>query len=302
MQTATPTAAADIRIHTYASPGAGSVNTHWVESASGVVVIDAQRLVSQAGIVLNEIAKTGKPVEALILTHAHPDHIGGAKAFTDAFPHAAVIASQPVIDTMRSDEGGLLALARYWLAEDFAPVEPTRALADGETLSLAGLSFATRQMGPGESSSVNVLFLAKAGALFAADVVFHAMTPYLAERRTGQWLRQLERLQETFPSAAVIYPGHGAPSDARALIAHTRDYLSRVRELVAARRAREPELTPEVRAALVSEIERLYPDYLPVAAIPDVVGLNVEGVWAEFAGQDSHPAGGAPSGHTPQKQ
>jgi glyoxylase-like metal-dependent hydrolase (beta-lactamase superfamily II) len=287
MQAVTPAAAGNIAVHTYASPGVGSVNTHWVESPSGIVVIDAQRLISQSRIVLDEIAKTGKPVEAVILTHAHPDHIGGVKAFADAFPAAPVIASHAAIESMRADEGGLLALARYWLGDDFQLVDPTRALADGETLSVAGLSFETRQMGPGEASSVNVLHLAAAGALFGADVIFNSMTPYLAERRTAQWLRQIDSLRQAFPAARTIYPGHGAPGEAGALIAHTRAYLTRIRELVSARRAQTGELTPEVRAALVSEIERLYPDYPPVAAIPDVIGLNVEGVWLELQAERS---------------
>jgi glyoxylase-like metal-dependent hydrolase (beta-lactamase superfamily II) len=284
---AVPTGSGEIRIHTYASPGVGSVNTHWIESPSGVIVVDAQRLISQARMVLEEIGKTGKPVEAVILTHAHPDHIGGVKAFRDAFPSAPVIASQATIDSMQSDEGGLLALARYWLGDDFGLEFPTRVLADDETLSLAGLTLETKQLGPGEAPSVNVLYLASAGALLAADVVFHAMTPYLAERRTALWLRQLERLQEDFPHARAIYPGHGAPAEAAALIRQTRAYLMRVRELVAARRSEGVELTPAIRSALVSEVESLYPGYLPVAAIPDVIGLNVEGVWLEMQNQRS---------------
>jgi hypothetical protein len=46
-------------------------------------------------------------------------------------------------------------------------------------------------------------------------------------------------------------------------------------------------LTPEIRRALVSDVESLYPGHLPVAAIPDVIGLNVEGVWLEIQSEMS---------------
>lgn len=272
----------DVKVHTYASPGAGSVNTHWVESPTGIVVIDAQRLISQARAALGEMQTTGKPVEAVIITHAHPDHIGGVRAFADAFPSAPIFASPATIESIRLDEGGLLALGKYWLGDDFEVVTPNRVLEDQETLTLAGLTFETSQVGPGEASAMDVVYLPDTGDLFAADVVFNGMTPFLAERRTGLWLDQIERLAKAFSDARRIYPGHGEPAAPGVLIHGAREYLARIRALVADYQRESAELTPEIRGAIVSEMERSYPGYLPVAAIPDVIGLNVEGVWLEM--------------------
>jgi glyoxylase-like metal-dependent hydrolase (beta-lactamase superfamily II) len=268
-------------IHTYTSPGPGSVNTHWIESPAGVVVIDAQRLLSQARQAIAEIARSGKAVEALILTHAHPDHIGGAQAFAEKWPSARILASQATIDSIRADQFGLLALARHWLGEDFAIPAPVEALAEGSH-ELAGLALEARDLGPGEAPSMTVLYFAEARALFAADVVCNGMTPFLAERRTSMWLAQLDRIAAAFPQARTVYPGHGASGEASALIGRTREYLTRLRGLVASKIAKSRELTPEIRNELLREIEGLYPDYPPVAAIPDMLGMNVEGVWGEL--------------------
>jgi hypothetical protein len=51
---------------------------------------------------------------------------------------------------------------------------------------------------------------------------------------------------------------------------------------VRARQGRSAQLTPDVRSEIIASIEAKYPGYVPVAAIPDALGLNVDGVWAEL--------------------
>ena len=43
-------ASSNITVHTYASPGMGSVNTHWIESPTGLVVIEGNRLSAEAQV------------------------------------------------------------------------------------------------------------------------------------------------------------------------------------------------------------------------------------------------------------
>jgi glyoxylase-like metal-dependent hydrolase (beta-lactamase superfamily II) len=181
---------------------------------------------------------------------------------------------------MQADEFGLLALARHWLRDDFSPVEPTGLLK--ESLEIGGITFEVKQLGAGEAPCVDVLYLPDAGALFAADVVFNGMTPFLAEGRTRRWLEQLDLVSALFPNARTIYPGHGAPSDAALLIRQTREYITWFRALLEVRRTGSVGLTPEIRAAIVAQIEGRYPGYLPVAAIPDITGMNVDAVWREL--------------------
>lgn len=279
----------NVTVHTYASPGMGSVNTHWIESATGIVVIDGQRLTSQAQIVIDEIVRTGKPVDAVVITHIHPDHIGGTAAFVKAFPKARVVASAESTEGLKTDPGGLLALAKQWLAPDFEVATPTDLLVEGQAFTAAGLTFEVKQVGPGESFAMNVLYLRDEMALFAADVVCNDMTPFLAEQRTSAWLKQLDWLSANYPDAGMVYPGHGAPATLASLVGGTRAYLTKVRELVSTHQTVQPELTPELRTRIIQEIDQAFPGLIPVVAIPDALGMNVDGVWAEVA-RERQPA------------
>ena len=63
----------------YTAVGYGVSTTSMIVGDSGVVIIDAQIDRSAAQAVLAEFRKiTDQPVEAIIFTHGHGDHTGGA--------------------------------------------------------------------------------------------------------------------------------------------------------------------------------------------------------------------------------
>lgn len=171
------------RIGRHASPGIGSVNTWWIEGGGGIVVIDAQRQISQAGEVARTVAGLDKPVLAILLTHGHPDHVGGLGVLHEAFPDAPIHATARTAEVMRTDEGGLFALTRSFLGDDFADALPEVdvVLPDAGELSLGGLRVIHTEMGLGETVSACVFTLPEAGAAFVGDVVSNAMTPWLLE-------------------------------------------------------------------------------------------------------------------------
>ena len=61
------------QVHNYTSSGLAPVNSWIIETKDGVVVIDAQRQLSEGKKVLNEVQKMNKPILGLIITHPHPD-------------------------------------------------------------------------------------------------------------------------------------------------------------------------------------------------------------------------------------
>ena len=80
-----------VKIHSYLSPADGLlVNTQMIEGRNAVVIFDGQLLLPYAAEVASYVQALGKPVDRIILSHAHTDHWGGLQILTERFPDARV--------------------------------------------------------------------------------------------------------------------------------------------------------------------------------------------------------------------
>ncbi|MEW9552351.1 MBL fold metallo-hydrolase [Nonomuraea sp. NPDC050783] len=275
----------------FASPGPGSVNTYWIRAPEGLVLVDTLRTPADARKAVAEIRKTGEPVAAILLTHSHPDHVGGAGAFHEAFPEAPIHASRATDKAMREDKRGFYPLARS--ANAAFPADLTyadRTFEDGTALRAGGLRFETATYTGGESDVATVYYRPDTGDLFSGDLATSKVTPALIEGNSCGWLQILDRLERRFAGAGTLYPGHGAPGPARAVIDGQRRYLQRFRGLV--RPAVTPDspqgrtITPGEQESIVSELDRAYPGHPPVADLPTIVQENIKAVGRELSAED----------------
>src|ERR1700742_4138356 len=92
-----------VKIHSYLSPTDGfHVNTQMIEGKEAVVIFDGQLLLPYADEVASYVQTLGKPVDRIILSHAHTDHWSGLQVLTGRFPDARVFALDGIADQLQA--------------------------------------------------------------------------------------------------------------------------------------------------------------------------------------------------------
>ncbi len=207
-------------------------NAGFVVTPEGVVVIDAlgspvlaQRLLQQIRLI------TEQPVTHVIVSHYHADHIYGLQSFKDQ--GARILAHQAAREYLNSDAARMrLETSRQgmppWINEQTRLVGADEWLDREQTLTVGGVRFQIKPMGPAHTPEDLVVYLPQKKVLYAGDLVFRNRLPFVGQADSGRWIDALDTLL-AFDTVAIV-PGHGpVSSQARADLQLTRDYLIHLR-------------------------------------------------------------------------
>lgn len=133
----------------------------WDDKTKRGVVVDPGGDVPR---IQQAIAQTGMKVEAILLTHGHTDHAGGAAELKEAL-------GVPVIGPHLDDKFLLDDLANNRFGIPARPITPDRWLDEGDTVSIAGREFQIFHC-PGHSPGSVVFFSPSQRFALVGDVLF----------------------------------------------------------------------------------------------------------------------------------
>ena len=216
-----------LTIQRFTSSEAGAwSNSYLISGASDAILFDVFMLRAEAAELANRIANSGKRLQAVMISHAHPDHFMGLDAITEQFPAVRVLSTAKVAEDIRQDGPGIFSLLRDKLGAQGPHRLVIPEPLDEPALRVGGHELPVIEFGECESKHIASLHIPALQALLSADLVYHGAHLYLAERHIKSWLERLDEL-EAFASGRIstIYPGHGEAGDL-SLISQTRAYLN----------------------------------------------------------------------------
>jgi hydroxyacylglutathione hydrolase len=193
----------ELQVHPFVAPDFGE-NAYivWRDGSGGAICIDPGNSVPP---MLRLLEEQGLPLEAILLTHAHLDHVEGVTRLSRET--GAPIYLHPA-DRFLYDHVARQALQFGMRVEELPPVD--HALSHDERLQFGAVEYHVVHV-PGHSPG-HVLFHAAAdGCAFVGDIVFQGSIGRtdLPGGDYAQLMRGIRESVLSLPPETVLYPGHG---------------------------------------------------------------------------------------------
>jgi hydroxyacylglutathione hydrolase len=195
-----------LHIRTFVAPGFGENGyIAWRSGSLTAVCIDPGNSVQQMQQQLDEEQLS---VGAILLTHAHIDHVEGVAAMArlTGAPIYLHPADRPLYENVARQ-------AQQFGMHIEAPPPVNHTLEHGQTVEIGDATYAVRHV-PGHSPGHVLFHVADAGLAFVGDIVFQGSIGRtdLPGGDYGQLIDGIRESLLTLPDDTQLYPGHGPPT------------------------------------------------------------------------------------------
>jgi glyoxylase-like metal-dependent hydrolase (beta-lactamase superfamily II) len=184
-----------------------AANVTLIKGDKGAVLIDAPFTQADAHRVIAEVLDSGRSLDAILITHDHPDHYFGLDVITATFAQARVLANAVVAkDVARSLPIKFARWAPRMGANAPRYAVFPAALGADNVFLLEGHRIEVRGPLQGDHVHSTYVWIPESRTLIAGDLLFNGMFLWLGEHREPQyagWLKSLDEIEALHPITVV---------------------------------------------------------------------------------------------------
>ena len=203
-------------------------STHIIETANSLVLVDTQFLLPMALDYRAYADSLDKPIERLIITHAHPDHFLGSEAFADV----DIYALAEVADSIEANGQAEVDEKQAEFGEAIAGTYVVPMALEPGSAEIDGVTFEFEQVNDAEATIQMVVKVPEYGIVAVGDIVYSGVHLIMAGA-PPTWIAGLQNLQADSADYPIVLPGHGVPGSPE-LYAENIAWLSKAGELLGA--------------------------------------------------------------------
>ncbi|MEM6986554.1 MAG: MBL fold metallo-hydrolase [Pseudomonadota bacterium] len=194
-----------VTLHSFTAPEASAiVNTHIIETANELHIIDAQFLQNFASEARAYADSLGKPIKQLYLSHYHPDHLLGASQFSDV----PFMTSDKVRSDVDANQG-MYASRKERFGDTTELYVPEGGLALGDS-SWDGVAVSIAEVADAEADHTLTFHFPEAGLMIVQDLLY-ANAHAFPLGNADNWVAALKDMSQT-EGLKVLGAGHGLPA------------------------------------------------------------------------------------------
>jgi len=247
-------------------PAGFYANAHLIMGQKDAILIDALMLKADAQNVVKTVKFEEKNLTTIFITHPHADHYLGLDVLKEAFPDARILATQGTVDAIKENGAADIEYWKPTLGFSLTDTFIVPDVLEGNTLTLEGATLNVIELPDAESIHPTVVHFPAMKAVFAGDLAYSEIHPWLAENRPEAWLKNIEAIKALGP-LEIVYPGHGKESDP-GVLDDTAQYI------------RDFQAAAELASApidIIADMKSKYPELL----MTEILSYSANGVMGE---------------------
>ncbi|MBF4296044.1 MBL fold metallo-hydrolase [Vibrio anguillarum] len=230
--------------------GVFPVSSTLISGEKQAILIDAQFGTKDGQALVDMIKQSGKELKAIYISAGDPDYYFGLEPLVSAFPNVDVLASQAIVEHIKSTKDAKLQFWGPILGESAPNKIIVPKIFDHSEFSLEGEKIEVKELNTHQA----YLWVPSEKTIVGGVAVVSGMHVWTADSQTpkarGEWVQALEKMQMLKPKKVI--PGHyfaDIPQGVEA-VKFTKTYLAKFEQAIS---------TSKDSAQVVSKMVTAYP-------------------------------------------